>query len=95
MFVAYINDNYYSVPRYGTLFGSFLTKEKAAQVRTVSGDLVFNDDGTINQEDFWLFDWEKQDENCYARKQQKANLNVSKFYFMTELRENRRFAQTH
>ena len=45
------------------------TLEKAKAARSVSGDLVvsWHTHEVIQSED-WLFDWEKADPNCYARK---------------------------
>lgn len=45
------------------------TLEEAAALREVAGDLVFFEcSGNIVASTKWMFDWEKQDENCYARK---------------------------
>ena len=88
MFVAYIHDT----GRYGTIFASFINMETAKKTRAVASDLVFNDDGSINQSDEWLFDWEKQNETCYVRKCQKANLNVSNFNWLNRYENSNRFS---
>ncbi len=75
MMVAYVNES----GKYGTIYGAFLTMQQASKTRVISGDLVFNDSGEINQSEEWLFDWEKENPNCYARKAQKANLNVKDY----------------
>lgn len=41
--------------------------------RKVSGDIVGDIQGDqfhVDQSDTWLFDWEKEDPNCYARRMQ-------------------------
>lgn len=51
------------------------TPEIAAKSRELSGDLVVEIENgkpvRVCQEDFWLFDWEKKDSKCYARKMQR------------------------
>jgi hypothetical protein len=60
-----------SAPFDGTLLASGVKLAVAKALRNVSGDLVFNEDGTINQSDKWLWGWEKADPSCYARKCQR------------------------
>lgn len=45
---------------------------EAKNLRSVSGDLVVNQETNkvVSGAD-WLFDWEKSDPNCYARRAQK------------------------
>lgn len=38
--------------------------------RVVSGDIVINPDMTVCQSDEWLWDWEKIEPLCYARRAQ-------------------------
>lgn len=43
-------------------------------VRATSGDLVGYIEGSqflVDQSDEWLFDWEKEDPTCYARRMQR------------------------
>lgn len=43
--------------------------ESAKVLRKVSGDLVVNSTtGLIVTDQSWLWDWEKEDADCYARK---------------------------
>lgn len=81
MQVAFVNEN----GKNALLLGAFLRMHKAAELRQVSGDLVFLDSGEILQGESWLFEWEKQDSNCYARKMQKAHLNIKEFRIMNRL----------
>ena len=39
--------------------------------RALSGDLILNPQGKVIQSNAWLFDWEKTNPNCYAKKMQK------------------------
>lgn len=91
MFIAYINDG----KRYGTIFGSFLTMEAAIKLRAVAGDLVFNDDGTINQSQEWLWPWELDVAKSYAREQQANKLDVSAYNWTNQYDrpERQRFLQ--
>lgn len=50
--------------------------EEVSALRNMSGDLVVDSDFKIVQDDCWLFDWEKKDEGCYARKNMRANLQL-------------------
>ncbi len=72
MLVAYLND----CGKYGSIIAAYVSPSQAIKVRKVSGDLVFNDDGSISQSPEWLFPWERENEESYARKQQKAFLNI-------------------
>lgn len=47
--------------------------EHCASARAMSGDLVLDPDGKVNQSDTWLWPWEKEDPNCYARKMQRGS----------------------
>jgi len=78
MFVAYIHDT----EKYGTIFASYVSLTQAVRSRVVAGDLVFNNDNTINQSEDWLWDWEKKDPKCYARKAQNNNLNVKGYRWL-------------
>lgn len=71
--VAYIRDY---PPFDGALIAAYLTMEAAREARQVAGDLVFNPDHTISQSDEWLWDWEKANPNCYARRAQRQRLKV-------------------
>lgn len=73
MIVAYMRDSY---PFDAVLFGSCLSMAAAKKTRQTSGDLVFNEDRTINQSEEWLWEWEKSDPKCYARKSQAAGVKV-------------------
>ena len=75
MTIAYLNDYH----KYGTIFGAYLSRKKAIELRTVSGDLLFDSDGKIDQNEDWLFDWERKDPNCYAKRQQRLNLSLKEF----------------
>lgn len=47
---------------------------KVVPNRMVAGDLVGQikgDEFYVDQSDEWLFDWERQDPKCYARKRQR------------------------
>jgi hypothetical protein len=45
------------------------TLERAKAARVVSGDLVVSwKTGEIIKSEEWLFDWEKEDPNCYAQR---------------------------
>lgn len=74
MLIVYMRDN---EPFDAILIASSLSMNAAKKRREVAGDLIFNEDLTINQSDEWLFDWEKKNENCYARKCQKANRKIT------------------
>lgn len=41
--------------------------EEANTLRELSGDLVFNEDGTICESQDWLFQWEKESNTAYAQ----------------------------
>ena len=44
---------------------------RAAAARVTSGDLVVDMlTGKVVEDDAWLFDWEKTDPTCYARRMQ-------------------------
>jgi hypothetical protein len=73
MLVAYMRDSH---PFDAVLFGSCLSMAAAKATRQTSGDLVFNEDRTINQSDEWLWEWEKADPKCYARRSQAAGVKV-------------------
>ena len=77
MLLVYIND----YDKTGILLSSCVSKEQIIKDRIVSGDLVLNEDYSICQEDFWLFEWEKRDDTSYARKKQKANLSCKDYKF--------------
>lgn len=48
---------------------TFVTSEQAGLFRRVSGDLVFVSPGDyVCQEEDWLFEWEKENDFCYARR---------------------------
>lgn len=81
--LAYVADN----DKRGTLFCAYASREYAISQRKVAGDLLFHDDGSIDQNDDWLFEWEKKDENCYAKQQQRANLNVKGYFWFLQSRE--------
>jgi len=51
--------------------------EKLSRIRAMSGDIVINPDNTVNTEDCWLFSWEKNDPNCYARRHQTASKPIA------------------
>lgn len=55
-------DNF-AVLKSGTLVECF-------KARVVSGDLILTPSGEVLQGETWLFDWEKRDPNCYARRMQ-------------------------
>lgn len=49
-----------------------LAKEDVAFKRAASGDLVIDEcTGKVVQEDWWLFEWEKAEPECYARRAQR------------------------
>jgi hypothetical protein len=53
------------------------TIAECGQYRMMAGDLVFNaETKEIVQDDSWLFPWEREDANCYARRKmaQKTTL---------------------
>jgi hypothetical protein len=52
----------------GAVVGKAPTLAEAKAKRMVSGDLVFRDSGHIESSFEWLWDSEKNDELCYARK---------------------------
>jgi hypothetical protein len=43
--------------------------------REVSGDIVFVD-GKVDPSEAWLFEWEKYDPNCFARRCQRDGLEL-------------------
>ena len=49
------------------------TLEEAGRKRAVSGDLVVDSNNRVVQDESWLFDWEKQQPDCYARRAMKAD----------------------
>lgn len=52
-----------------SLIAEFHCLEDAAKARKLSGELVVNvSTGNCVDSDCWLWDWEKEDPNCYARK---------------------------
>ena len=73
MLVAFVNER----DKSGVIIASFVSRKQAVKERVVSGDLIFQDSGEIDQSPDWLFSWET--ENSYARRQQKANLNIKDF----------------
>lgn len=72
MTIAFISDDH----KYGVLLGSFLSRAKAISLRQVSGDLLFLDSGEIDLGTDWLFEWERADSGCYARRQQARLLSI-------------------
>lgn len=64
--LIYGRDIYNTFTHYTVLYWG--TLEACAKERRASGDLVFDANGNIVQDDSWLFAWEKVDPNCYARK---------------------------
>jgi len=44
--------------------------EHCSASRAMSGDLVLDPNGDIDKSTTWLFTWEKNDPNCYARRAQ-------------------------
>lgn len=44
------------------------TLEKLTQYRKQSGDLIVDSQLNVVQDPSWLFDWEKNDPNCYAQR---------------------------
>lgn len=62
---------YFDVPSDYVVQGdNFSTVAEARESRVASGDLVINQEtGKIETNDLaWLFDWERDDPNCYARR---------------------------
>lgn len=60
---------YYNTPNDFALIAKCKTLEEAKKKRVVSGDLVVhahNHKIVVNSE--WLWDWEKKDSYCYARR---------------------------
>jgi hypothetical protein len=50
------------------VIGGLATLEEANARRTVSGDLVVDSENRVVKDDAWLFEWEKKDPTCYARR---------------------------
>lgn len=51
--------------------GPFTTPSEAAPKRIVNGELVVDiHTGVVSSDDSWLFPWEREDEETYARKNQ-------------------------
>jgi hypothetical protein len=52
---------------------SLLTLEQACAKRVMSGDLVVEESSSrVVDDDSWLFEWEKADSSCYARRAMKT-----------------------
>ncbi len=75
MTVAFLNDTH----GYGVCLAAFVSPKQVLKERKLSGDLVFDEDGSICQEDWWLFPWEASDPKSYARRQQQARLSLKNF----------------
>lgn len=66
--IVYGNDCGNSFRTY-SVFAEAATLEALSAQRKLSGDLVFDlDTGEIVQDDAWLFQWEREDPECYARR---------------------------
>ena len=50
------------------LSGPHISLVQAKEHRAVSGDLVINSVGDVVQNTFWLWNWEKDDPQSYARR---------------------------
>lgn len=67
---------------YGSSFHQYTvlyrgTLADAARARSVSGDLVFDEStGEIVQDDSWLFPWERDKPDCYARRKIAAKATL-------------------
>ena len=59
------------------LHSGILSIQEVRKLRLISGDLVVDKNGIVIQHDKWLFDWEKKDPTCYARKAQEWDANRS------------------
>ncbi len=53
------------------------TLSQAVQQRHWSGDLIYQDGGIVQSQD-WLWEWEKQEESCYAQKMIRQNPPLNK-----------------
>lgn len=60
----------------GVVIASPDTMEEAVKLRLVTGDLLFNDDGTINLSYEWLFAWERNNPICHARAMQRKKITL-------------------
>lgn len=53
------------------------TLEEARSLRDVSGDLVFFEETKrIVPSEAWLFDWEKKEQDCYAKRKIKNDVSL-------------------
>jgi len=76
--VVYRNDSTLDA----SLLGSFNSLKDAANARSCSGDLVIDSDGKVVQHDSWLFDWEKEDPNCYAHRLMLGGASVNRVFVL-------------
>ncbi len=58
-----------------TLLKEASTLTEIANMRFMSGDLVVDDKGEIIKDPIWLFNWEKDDPNCYAQQKIRENFH--------------------
>lgn len=79
MLLVYVHDT----EKYGTLLGSALSRSAAIRLRALSGDLLCAETGEIDPSEDWLFDWEKTDPNCYARRKQGEGFSCKGYTFFT------------
>ena len=64
----------FNTPNNFTIIADNLSLPEAKRLRVVSGDLVVNQKTKkVVQSDYWLWDWEKKDPSCYARKAMAAD----------------------
>lgn len=63
------SENHFLVLGNGTL-------EEVSKSRMMSGDLVVDSSGHVAQNDSWLFPWERESENAYAKQMIQKNLKV-------------------
>ena len=73
MIVAFLHER----DKHAAVIAKRATRKDVLSKRQLAGDLVFEEGGQICEDQFWLFNWEKRDPNCYARRAIKNGTNLN------------------
>lgn len=78
----------HDVQNHFVLLGQYNTLQEAADARELTGDLIFGSDGQIVADPSWLFPFERDDPNCYAKRQieikptlEEPTINIEEKYW--------------
>ena len=68
MFAIHVRRNFDTLDDFVLVAKDLTSLEEARDRRVVSGDLVVDGKGKVVKDEGWLFDWERANPNCYARR---------------------------